>query len=168
LIETKLRILFLLTQDLESPLGIGRIWPLAKELAKAGHQVRIVALHSRWRTITERKFSKEGVAIEYVGQMHVRKVGNQKLYYSMFGLIRVALLATWALSRAALSESVDIIQVCKPQPMNSIAGLLARSIRGGVLCVDCDDYEAASNRLRLNGSGKSWHSLRETSLALHR
>lgn len=146
MIETKLRILFLLTQDLESPLGIGRIWPLAKELAKAGHQVRIVALHSRWRTITERKFSKEGVAIEYVGQMHVRKVGNQKLYYSMFGLIRVALLATWALSRAALSESVDIIQVCKPQPMNSIAGLLARSIRGGVLCVDCDDYEAASNR----------------------
>ena len=141
-----MRILFLLTQDLESPLGIGRIWPLAKELAKAGHQVRIVALHSRWSTLTERMFSKECVAIEYVGPMHVQKVGNRKLYYSMFGLIRVALLATWALSRAALSESVDIIQVCKPQPMNSIAGLLARLIRGGVLCVDCDDYEAASNR----------------------
>ncbi len=144
--ENKLRILFLLTQDLESPLGIGRIWPLAKELAKNGHQVRIVALHSRWSALTERKFWKDGVAIEYVGQMHVRKVGNQKLYYSTSGLIRVVLLAIWALSRAALSESVDIIQVCKPQPMNSIAGLLARSIRGGVLCVDCDDYEAATNR----------------------
>ncbi len=142
----KLRILFLLTQDLESPLGIGRIWPIAKELAKIGHRVRIVALHSRWKELKERKSIKDGVVIEYVGPMHVRKIGDQKLYYSTFGLIRVTLYSIWALSRAALSEQVDIIHVCKPQPMNSIAGLITKWFRGGILCVDCDDYEAASNR----------------------
>lgn len=141
-----MKILFLLTQDLESPLGIGRIWPLAKELAKAGHQVRIAALHSRWDELTKRRFEQEGVVVQYVGPMHVRKVGSQKMYYSMLGLIGVTLRATLALTRAALGEKVDIIHIGKPHPMNGIAGLLAKWLQGGILCVDCDDYEAASNR----------------------
>ena len=141
-----MKILFLLTQDLESPLGIGRIWPLAKELAKCGHQVRIAALHSRWHELTERRFEREGVVVQYVGPMHVRKVGSQKVYYSMLGLVYIALRACWALTRAALAQKVDIIHVGKPHPMNGIAGLLAKRLRGGILCVDCDDYEAASNR----------------------
>jgi len=34
-----MRILFLLTQDLESPSGLGRYLPLAKELGKLGNTV---------------------------------------------------------------------------------------------------------------------------------
>ena len=147
---TKLRILFLLTQDLESPSGLGRYWPLARELALRGHQVRIVALHSNYAALGEREIEKDGVRIEYIAPMHVQKQGNQKQYYSSFRLITVALRATWALTRAALTSPVDIIQVCKPHPMNSIAGLLVQWLRGGLLCVDCDDYEAGSNRF---GSG---------------
>ena len=141
-----MRILFLLTQDLESPLGIGRVWPLARELVGRGHQVRIAALHSNWAGLTERRFIKNGVMVEYVAPMHVRKIGSQKQYYSPFKLAAVVLRASWALARAALSAPVDIIQVCKPHPMNSLAGLLAYRLKGGVLCVDCDDYEAAVNR----------------------
>ena len=35
-----MRIIFLLTQDLESPSGLGRYWPLAKELARLGVVVK--------------------------------------------------------------------------------------------------------------------------------
>jgi glycosyltransferase involved in cell wall biosynthesis len=146
----RLRILFLLTQDLESPSGLGRYWPLARELSRKGHQVRVAALHSNYATLTEHCFEKDGVRIEYVAPMHVRKSGSQKQYYASFKLILVAMRASWALIRAATASPVDIIQVCKPHPMNSIAGLLAQRLRGGVLCVDCDDYEAHSNRF---GSG---------------
>jgi glycosyltransferase involved in cell wall biosynthesis len=146
----KLRILFLLTQDLESPSGLGRYWPLARELAHRGHQVRIVALHSNYAALSERAIEKDGVQIDYVAPMHVQKQGSQKQYYSSFQLILVAMRASWALTRAALASPVDIIQVCKPHPMNSIAGLLAQRLRGGLICVDCDDYEAHSNRF---GSG---------------
>jgi glycosyltransferase involved in cell wall biosynthesis len=146
----RLRILFLLTQDLESPSGLGRYWPLARELARRGHQVRVAALHSNYSALTEHCFEKERVRIEYAAPMHVRKNASQKQYYSSWQLIPVALRASWALTRAALASPVDIIQVCKPHPMNSVAGLLAQRLRGGVLCVDCDDYEAGSNRF---GSG---------------
>ena len=141
-----MRILFLLTQDLESPSGLGRYWPLARELASYGHQVRIAALHSNWAGLAQRSYEREGVHIEYVAPMHVQKIGSQKRYYSTLRLIGVILRATWALCRASLAAPVDVIQVGKPHPMNGIAGSLARWRYGGVLCVDCDDYEAQINR----------------------
>jgi len=145
-----LKILFLLTQDLESPSGLGRYWPLARELATRGHQVRILALHSDYAALSEHTIIKDSVRIEYVAPMHVQKQGSRKRYYSNAKLIMIAMRASWALTWAALVPPVDIIQVCKPHPMNSIAGLLAHWIRGGLLCVDCDDFEARSNRF---GSG---------------
>ncbi len=145
-----MRILFLLTQDLESPSGLGRYWPLASELSRRGHLVRIAALHANWEGLAERCFEKDGVRIEYVAPMHVEKIGSQKRYYPTWKLMGVVLRATWALSRAALSAPVDMIQVGKPHPMNGLAGLLARRLKGGILCVDCDDYEAQINRF---GSG---------------
>jgi glycosyltransferase involved in cell wall biosynthesis len=48
--------------------------------------------------------------------------------------------------RASTSAPVDIIHIGKPHPMNGIAGVIASKIKGARLCVDCDDYEAGSNR----------------------
>ncbi|NJD60305.1 MAG: hypothetical protein C3F13_11655 [Anaerolineales bacterium] len=141
-----MRILFLLTQDLESPSGLGRFWPMAKALATRGHQVTIIALHPDFSNLQTRKFIRDKVSIEYVAQMHVMKTGSQKKYFSPGRLAWVTLSATLALLKAALSIPADIINVCKPHPMNSIAGYLAAKIRGSVLCIDCDDYEAGSNR----------------------
>ena len=141
-----MKILFLLTQDLESPSGLGRYWPLARALAARGHKVRIAALHSNWELLSERKFEREGVYVEYVAPMHVIKTGSQKQYYPAARLMGVVIRATYALCRATLSSTVDIIHVGKPHPMNSMAGYLATRLKGSVLCVDCDDYEAGSNR----------------------
>jgi glycosyltransferase involved in cell wall biosynthesis len=135
-------ILFLLTQDLESPATVGRYGPLARELSRLGHKVTVAMLHPDFASLQRTRFIRDGVDMWYVAPMHVRKWGNQKSYYSGPQLIGVAARATAALSRAALSVRADIVLVGKPHPMNSMAGLLASKLRGARLVLDCDDYEA--------------------------
>ncbi len=143
-----MKILFLLTQDLLSPAGAGRYFPLACALAARGHTVRIAALHSDFSSLELTEFTRENVRVSYVGQMHVRKVGDDKVYFSSRQLLWVVLAATWALTRAAFTERVDVIHIGKPHPMNSIAGVLAKLLRRCSLVLDCDDLEAANNRFQ--------------------
>ncbi len=141
-----MRILFLLTQDLESPSGLGRYLPLAQELVKAGHRVKIAALHSNYQKLANKRIQINGVDVHYVAQMHVMKQGNIKSYYSPLQLLGIILWSTWALTKAALRTPADVIHIAKPHPMNSIAGIAAKIIQGKALFLDCDDYEAGSNR----------------------
>ena len=144
-----MKISFLLTQDLESPSGLGRYLPWAKELARLGHEVTIIALHSDYANLPDHDSVVDGVKVEYVAQMHVRKQGSQKTYYSSFRLIWITLNATYQLLRTALTHPADVLLVGKPHPMNSIAAVLAKLFKPGIkLIVDCDDYEAASNRFQ--------------------
>ena len=46
-----MRILFILTQDLDSPSGLGRYRPMAEVLIQSGHQVRILALHPDFQNL---------------------------------------------------------------------------------------------------------------------
>jgi glycosyltransferase involved in cell wall biosynthesis len=140
------RITFLLTQSLGDPSGLGRYYPLSKELVKLGHEVSVLALHPDLASLSRRQFEDSGVQVHYVGPMHVRKVGNQKTYYSTSGLLRVALGSSLRLSWQALLSKTDVIHVGKPHPINGLAAVGARLLRGRDLYVDCDDYEAESNR----------------------
>jgi glycosyltransferase involved in cell wall biosynthesis len=151
-----MQIVFLLTQDLESPSGLGRYWPMAKEMVRLGYEVTILALHSNYGSLEdhEKDFQREGVRICYVGQMHVRKVGSHKYYFSATRLVRVALLGSLQLFRAALRTGADAYHIGKPHPMNSLAGLVASRLRGKPLYLDCDDYESASNRF--GGAWQRW------------
>jgi len=145
------RVTFLLTQSLESPSGLGRYWPLSKELARLGHKVTILALHHDFRTLSRQHFIKDDVEVYYVGQMHVRKRGSGKFYFSPVHLIWIAALATWRLMRVALQIPTDVYHLGKPHPMNGLAVLLPHLIRNKPVYLDCDDYEAASNHF-----GKNW------------
>ena len=149
-----MRITFLLTQSLESPSGLGRYWPLCKELVRLGHEVVILALHHDFRTLAQRRFTKDGVKVYYVSQMHVRKVGSSKFYFGPIHLVWVAALATWRLTRAALQTPTDVYHLGKPHPMNGLAVLLPRLLRSKPVYLDCDDYEAASNRFSGNWQRK--------------
>jgi glycosyltransferase involved in cell wall biosynthesis len=135
----------LLTQSLESPSGLGRYWPVAKELGRLGHEVTLLALHHDYRSLEERRFRREGVAVHYVGQMHVRKAGSGKFYYRPLRLLWVVALASLRLAWAALRVPTDVYHIGKPHPMNGLAAWVLHLL-GKPVCLDCDDYEAASNR----------------------
>lgn len=138
----------MLTQSLESPSGLGRYWPLAKELACLGHEVHIVALHHDFMTQRQRYFVKDSVRIHYVGQMHVLKRGNTKFYFSPIRLILITAVAAWRLTITALQIPSDVYHLGKPHPMNGLAGLLSRFCSRNQIYLDCDDYEAVSNRFQ--------------------
>ncbi len=141
-----MHIALILTQSLSSPSGLGRYWPLAKEMVRMGHQVTILALHHNLTPECKRRFVQDGVHVWYVSQMHVQKIGSRKSYYGPLKLFWVILLATWRLTWAALCTPADAYHVCKPHPMNGIAGVVASRLRRKPLFLDCDDYEAVSNR----------------------
>jgi glycosyltransferase involved in cell wall biosynthesis len=149
-----MRIVFLLTQDMESPAGAGRYFPLARGLVKLGHQVSIAALHADFNSLQETHCEHKGVNIWYVGQMHVMKRGNRKLYYPPHQLLARMARSTLALSRAALSLPADIVHIGKPHPMNSVAGLAARYLRGRTVFLDCDDLEVATSHF--SGKWQRW------------
>ncbi len=140
----RLKILFLLTQDLESPSGLGRYYPLAKGLVRLGHHVTIAALHSDFSSLTRPRQSIGGVHVHYVAPMHVRKRGSEKSYYPAGRLLSVAAAGTFRLAEEALSTPADLIHIGKPHPMNGAAGLAGRLRREIPVLLDCDDYEAGS------------------------
>lgn len=150
-----MKFIFLLTQDLDSPSGLGRYFPLGKELHRLGHVVSIIALHSNYSELSIKKYKKDGVWIHYVAQMHVKKMGDKKIYYSTIKVIWLSLVATLKLFVNAIRYQSDIIMICKPHPMNSIAGIFAKILnRTRLLYLDVDDYESASgnfsNKFQLN------------------
>ncbi len=135
----------MLTQSLDSPSGLGRYGPLAREMAKLGHKVRLIALHPNWNSLERKQISHQGVDVHYVSQMHVRKKGSHKSYFGPLRLLIVSLLATTRLAYAVYHSKAQVIQLCKPQPFNCLAVQLAR--RGRLIYCDCDDYEAETNRV---------------------
>jgi len=141
-----LRITLLLTQDLDSPGGAGRFMPLAQSLVQLGHAVTILALHHDYKCLPVRRFNRDGVDVWYVGQMHVRKPGDRKVYYGPLQLIAVSIMATLRLTWAALRTPSDAIHVCKTQPMNGIAAWVVHVLRRIPVYLDSDDYEAVNNR----------------------
>lgn len=140
----RVKIAFILSQSLDSPSGLGRFGPLARELARQGHRVSVLALHYDWGRLRPRRYLADGVAVSYVGQMHVRKEGPRKLYFSPARLLLVSLASSLRLAQAIARSDAEVLQLCKPQPINALAARLARRSRP-IFC-DCDDYEAETNR----------------------
>ena len=149
----KLKIALLTAVSVDSPSGL-RYFPMVKALTQRGHDVTLVALHHNLQPTTPRVLVQEGVRVEYVGQMHVRKVDNSKFYYSPLALIRVALASTLRMAKRAVQMDCDLIHLGKPLPINGAAGLMGGPwLRRRRLYLDCDDYEAESNRFERR-SGK--------------
>jgi glycosyltransferase involved in cell wall biosynthesis len=143
-----MQITFLATSSLDYPSPRGRWLPLAQELVAQGHQARLALLHHAYDRLPAGRRRQEygGVRVEYVAQMHVYGPVGQRRYFGPAALLRVSLLAAIELARAVVRLGGDAIHVCKPQPINGLAGLLAARALGRPLYVDCDDYEAGGNR----------------------
>lgn len=140
-----MKIAFLIPTGLERPAGV-RYSQIARGLVTLGHDVTILALHPDFARCSQRRFRWQGVNVWYVGQMHARKVGDHPSRFGPLALLRVVMRSTAAMAAAALRLHVDGFHLGKPQPINGLAGLIASRARGLPLYVDCDDYEAGSNR----------------------
>ncbi len=140
-----MKIVFLLTVGLERPSGL-RYAGLARGLVQRGHEVTILALHPDFAHAPSRRFRDGGVDVGYVGQMHARKVGSRPSRFGPLELLQVVLRSTAALASAAAATGADVMHLGKPQPINGLAALLAGRVRPRPLFLDCDDYEAGSNR----------------------
>ncbi|BCX05795.1 MAG: glycosyl transferase family 1 [Candidatus Roseilinea sp.] len=143
-----MRIALLCTSGLDNALPRGRLLPLARELAKTGHELHLLLLHPTFDRLRpdERTCTRNGVHIAHVAQMHVYGLPGERRYFGTTELIKVSLHATLALWRACVRLHPDVIHVCKPQPINGLAGWLAARQLNRPLFVDCDDYEAEANR----------------------
>lgn len=144
-----MKVAFLSTSSPDDPLLAGRWLPLAREMVRLGHTVHFLTLHHDYKPGPPRQ--EEGVWLHEVGQMHVRGAGDARRPLSGWPLLQVALGATFALLRRALQVQVEAYHICKPQPMNGLAGLLAARWRGRPCYLDCDDYEAGVNRFTGRG-----------------
>jgi glycosyltransferase involved in cell wall biosynthesis len=143
-----MKILFLMTQSLDRPGGGGRFFPFAKALTKSKYQIEIATLHENYQNLETTRFEKEGILVNYVGQMHVLAGSQGKTYFGPLKLIQITAYATLALTWHAIRSDADILQVCKAQPMNIMAAWIAHWLSFGKkkIIVDCDDYEAGNNR----------------------
>ncbi len=106
----KPHLVILLTQDLQSPSGLGRYFPLAKYLVREGYQVTILAMHPDFENLKEDRFEQEGVRVKYVAQMHVRKIGNQTLYYSQIQLAKLSMKAMISLYQEGMKENPKLLE----------------------------------------------------------
>lgn len=140
-----MRIAFALTQSLESPSCLGRYLPMARRLAALGHDIHLVALHHDLASAGRSVTTDQGVTIHIVGQMHMRKVGDESRYFALPVLLWVVLIGTLGILRTLLRLRPEIIHLGKPHPQNSAAGWLAARLTGGTLLLDYDDLEAESN-----------------------
>lgn len=147
-----MKIVFVLTQSLDSPSGLGRYGPLARELACMGHSVEVLALHYAWAQLPCKTFVESGVRVSYAGQMHVHKEGARKFYFGPGRLLLISLASTLRLAHTLAMSEADVIHLCKPQPVNALAVKLGR--RGRPVFCDCDDYEAQTNRF--SGKWQQW------------
>lgn len=140
-------ITFFTCGGLEEPSAIGRYLPLGKELVKCGFHVNYLALHPDLQSLPCRRITRDGIDVYFVGQMHVLKKGDRKFYFGAWQLLGIVLASTFNMLRTALFLKSDILYCFKPQPINGFAALVAKFIQGEPLLLDCDDYEAALNRL---------------------
>ncbi len=141
-----MRLAFLSTSSLDYPSPLGRWLPLAKEMTRLGHTVHLITLHHDYRPEMGAVEQRDGVLVHYVGQMHVRGWGDGRRQLAGLALLQVAATAALALWRQARRVEVDAYHICKPQPMNGLAGLFAARQAGRPCYLDCDDYEAEANR----------------------
>ncbi len=144
-----LRLVFLLNQSLEYPSGLGRYWPLCKELARLGHQPTMLCLHPDYQSLTTPRFVRDGVQVHYVAQMHVRQRGSVRTYYPSWQLPFVVGRGMVAMSRALRSLDVDACHIAKAQPGNALPVLTRPGWwRRRIVYLDSDDYEAGSNNFQ--------------------
>ena len=151
-----MKITFVTTMSVQGSTVIGRVMPLAKELAKK-HQAHILVHHFSspgacppyWREGEVSEPSEDGgVVVEAVGRDPFSKTPAGKKRLSGFRLIARLKFNAFKAALKLISLKPDVIIIVKPLPENVFAVRLATlCFKPKKVILDVDDFELTANVL---------------------
>ncbi len=139
------RLAFAATSSLLDPSPARRWLPIARHLARRGHDVTLLLLHPTYRQAPRGMQVIDGVRVSYVAPMHVAGLPGARRYYGPLGLLAVSLRAAMALAAGVAAVRPDAVHLAKAQPINGLAAVIARPF-ARQWYLDADDLEADANR----------------------
>lgn len=138
-----MKLIMLSTSASHHPGPRARWIPLARIAQQHGIPTELICLHPDYAHIRATTVTHNGIAIHHVAQMHVDS-HEQPLHG--ITLVTTALRATIHLARHAIRAQPSVIAICKAQPMNGLAALIAQRRTAARIILDVDDIEHLSHR----------------------
>jgi glycosyltransferase involved in cell wall biosynthesis len=144
-----MNLIMLSTSASHHPGPRARWIPLASVAQRHGVSVDVLCLHPDYVNLTTQHHRIDDVSIQHVAQMHVDR-HEQPL--RGLALISTALRASAQMARHTIRAHPDVIAICKAQPINGLAALIAHRRTGAQLILDVDDSEHESHQF-----ARAWH-----------
>lgn len=144
-----MNLIMLSTSASYHPGPRARWLPLAHEAHRNGINVKFLCLHPDYVNLITSDQQYAGVSISHVAQMHIDR---HERPLSGLTLIHTALRASISMTRKTIREQPQVIAVCKAQPINGLAAMLAHRRTGAPLILDVDDCEHQSHQFV-----RTWH-----------
>lgn len=138
-----MKLVMLSTSASYHPGPRARWIPLAHCAQQYDIATELVCLHPDYVNLTTPQHVHDGVSIRHVSQMHIDR---HERPHSGLRLITTALRASIQLARHAIRAHPRVIVICKAQPINGLAGVLAHRRTGAPLILDVDDCEHESHQ----------------------
>lgn len=144
-----MKLAMLSTSASHHPGPRARWIPLAQIAQRHGITTEILCLHPNYANLITPHQSIDGVTITHVAQMHVNRHGQP---LTGMALIVTALRASMRMALHTIRAKPDVIGICKAQPINGLAAVIASRRIGANIILDVDDLEHASHQF-----AHAWH-----------
>ncbi len=147
-----MKILILLDIPEDTGSWVGRFLPIAKGLARKGHEIEILMPSHQQKGQRQRPAKR--VLIRFIGPTFFKKTKTGRKHYSTISLFIIAFKNLLRMIQQGLRINPDLIYVGKPLPVSASATLIIKALKRKPVIVDCDDYEAFTNLAQ--GKFQSW------------
>lgn len=146
-----MNLVLLSTSASHHPGPRARWIPLAHVANRHGITVELICLHPDYVNLTASHHLQDGVSIRHVAQMHINR--NERPFRGIT-LLRTALQASIRIARHTIRAQPQVIGICKAQPINGLAAIIAHRRTGAPLILDVDDCEHESHQF-----ARVWHKV---------
>lgn len=141
-----MKIVFVTTQSLLQSTLIGRVLPIAQELAKK-HEITLL-VHEEYESRVLQQQHAANIQIISVGKNPFTRTSGGKKRFRGFSLMLHMLTNAIRSCRRLIEANADCIVIVKPLPENVFAVWLARFfMKKTRIVLDVDDFELLANKL---------------------
>jgi len=138
-----MKLVMLTTSAMHHPGPQSRWIPLARVATQHGITTDVVCLHPDYVNLDSPQQRIDGVSVTHVAQMHVNRLGQP---LRGLDLIVTALGASIRMARYTIRIQPRMIGICKAQPINGLAAIIAHRRTGAPIILDVDDCEHESHQ----------------------